>query len=367
MVNRRVPTKRGRIISDEVTLVVGNQSFDGWESVSITKNLESIANQFQVSLFDKFEGLREEWPFRPGTLVQVNVNRQPVVTGYIEKVDPGFSDEGRSFTISGRSKAGDLVDCSHEGPTEFNNVPLDKLATELIKPFGIKLFLSVEPKLIKKFAVKPGESVFEALDRAARTQGFFFVSTRAGNIRLTRAARARATDSLEQDVNLLGASASYDASQRFSTYTVKGQSFGLPDFNGESAAQAEGAASDAGVSRYRPMVMIAEGSVDSAQAKTRAQWEASSRLAKATRVNCTVQGWTQSDGILWGINQVTNFKSTILGLNRDMLITSVNHTQSSEAGQTTALTLVDPDSYTVQPTVNSKQGSDIFAGLGANF
>lgn len=361
------PLLRGKEIRNEVVIVVGNTVFDGWQQVSITKNLESIANQFSISLFDKFEGLREEWPLKPGVEVKININAQRVITGRIEKLDVNYTDEDRSFTISGRSKPGDLVDCMHTGRAEFVNVNLENLAKELVEPFGLKVFLSVEPKSIAKFAVKPGETVFEALDRAARAQGFFFISTREGNIRLTRAARARAITSLEQDINIMSANATFDDSQRHSEYIVKGQTVGLPDFNGANVSQPEGSASDLAITRHRPFIMVAEGNSDTPQSKTRAEWESSSRLAKATRVNVTVQGWTQSEGTIWGINQVIKLSSRFLGIDRDMLITSVNHTDGTESGKTTTMTLVDPQSYNPVAEINKDTKDDIFANLGANF
>lgn len=367
MANEKVPIQKGKEIRDEVSIVVGNQSFDGWEGVSIIKNLESIANQFSLSLFDKFSGLRESWPLRPGVTVKVNINSQRVMTGRIEKLDVTYTDERRGFIISGRSNPGDLVDCMHVGDAEFKDITLDKLAETLVAPFGLKVFLSVTPKLIKKFSIKPGETVFEALDRAARLQGFFFISTREGNIRLTRAGRARAATSLEQGINILGATASYDDSKRHDKYIIKGQSSGLPDFFGKNVTQAEGTALDNGVKRHRPFIAIAESNADSAQSKTRAEWEASSRLAQAIRVNATVQGWTQSTGDLWGINQIINFKSRFLGLNRELLIVGVEHADGSETGKTTSLELVDPQSYNPAPELNKNKKDDIFADLGSEF
>ena len=367
MANEQVPVQRGKEIVEEVSIVVGNQLFDGWETVSVTKNLESIANEFSIGFFDKFEGLKQNWPLKPGVGVKVNINRERVITGRIEMLSVEYTDERRGFSISGRSLPGDLVDCMHQGPCEYKNISLTKLAEELVAPFGLKVFESVEPGVIDLFAVKPGETIFEALDRAARTQGFFFVSTRNGNIRLTKAAKARSFTSLEQGVNLLSATASYDNSKRHSLYTVKGQTSGLPDFNGVSVSQPEGTAKDLGIKVNRPFTMIAEGSVDAAQAKTRAEWEASSRLAKAIRVEATIQGWTQGDGSLWGINQVTTFTSSFLGLNRDLLIVSVNHTDSANAGKTTTLTLTDPQAYNAEPEKNKKAKEDIFASLGSEF
>lgn len=371
MTNFRNPIQKGKQIKDEISVLVGGQVFDGWQSVSISENLESIANGFSIGLFDKFEGLKQDWPLRPGVAVRIVINNERALTGHIEKLNPRYTDENRGFTISGRSKPGDLVDCMHTGPNEYKNISLDKLAEELVKPFGLKVFLSVEPGIIDKFAVKPGETVFEALDRAARLQGFFFVSTRAGNIRLTKAAtneaRFKATDNLEQDVNILEATADYDDSKRFSEYIVKGQTVGLPDFFGENASAAIGTAKDSGVTRHRPLEIVAEGKANSKICETRAQWEASSRLAKAVRATARVQGWTQSDGKLWGINQLTRIKSRFLGINQQMLIVSVERSDGTEQGKTTSLTLVDPQSYNAQPEVNKTKKDDVFSNLGANF
>ena len=367
MAIEKVPVKRGKKIPDEVSIKVNNEIFDGWQNVSVTKNLESIANRFSINLFDKFDKLRRNWPLKPGVSVEININSQRVLTGRIEKLNVNFNNTNRNFNISGRSNAGDLVDSMHVGAAEFKNITLDKLAEELVSPFGIKVFLSVVPQTIATFSVKPGETVFEALDRAARLQGFFFVSTREGNIRLTKAARARALTSLEQDVNILSASAVYDDSQRHDQYIVKGQTIGLPDFFGADVSQPEGSARDAGVLRHRPFIMIAEGNVDSAQAKTRAEWEASNRLAKALKIDVVVQGWTQSEGTIWGINQLIPMKSKFLGLNRDLLISSVSHTDGTIEGKTTTLTLTDPQAFNTNPTVNKDVKDDIFASLGANF
>lgn len=371
MANERIPTEKGKEIKNAVTIIVGGQAFTGWEQVTITKNLESIANEFSIQLFDKFEGLQTQWPLRPGVSVKVNIGSERVITGRIEKLDINWAAKSRSFAVSGRSKPGDLVDCTHNGPCEYTNIALDKLAEELVKPFGLRVFVSVTPTIIDKFAVKPGETVFEALDRAARLQGLFFISTRRGNIRLTKTgateARFRAFSSLEQNVNLLSASSTYDDSKRHNEYRVIGQAAGKDDFFGTDVSQPKGIAKDLGVTRHRPLTMIAESSIDGAKANTRAQWEASSRLAKAIKVSAAVQGWTQGNGTLWGINQIVNFKSTFLGINRDLLIISVQHNDSVNGGEITNLTLTDPQAYTTKPELNKKKSDDIFADLGSNF
>lgn len=359
------PLLKGRAIPNAVSVLIDGQAFYGWKTVSISKHLESICNEFSIVLDDKFEGLDTQWPLKPDIPIQISIGTERVFTGNIETAEPEFGPTARSFTIGGRSGAGDIVDCSHEGVAEFKNIRVDKLAEELCKPFGIKIFLSVTPtELIPKFSVKPGETVFEAIDRAARLQGFFWIATRGGNIRLTRAARLRSFSKLQQDVNMLAGSAIYDGTQRFSQYTVKGQAAGTEDFFGNNAAQPEGKASDNGSKRYRPITLIAEGDVDNAKAKTRAEWEASSRLAKMARIKVKVDSWAQEDGSLWGLNQVVRVISPFLGLDQDLLTAMVRHTKSSNGGTTTDLTLVDKNAYNPAPVVNTKQADDIFANLG---
>jgi prophage tail gpP-like protein len=365
VVNKFVPTKQGKLIDDAVTLYVGGQAFHGWESVNITKNLDSVANAFSIVFHDKYQSFNTPWPLKPGLEFQANIGKERVVTGYIETLDTGFGKGARSFTIGGRSKPGDIVDCTHEGETEYLNISLKELAETLVSPFGLKVFLSVTPSVIEKFAIKPGEKVFEALDRAARLQGFMWVSTRNGNIRLTQAARARAFSEIHQDFNMLAGNITVDTSKRHDAYTVKGQTFGNDDFNGEAAASPEGSAQDAGIFRHRPLTLIAEGPVNTEQATTRAQWEGANRVAKGQEVTATVQGWQQEDGSLWGINQVIRLKSRFLGLNTDLLSVSIEHIKGSDTGTITNLTLVRPDSFTPQPVF--KAADDPLASLGPTF
>jgi prophage tail gpP-like protein len=366
MTNERLPVENGKALSDEVTVSINGQSFDGWQNVSISKNLESIANEFSIGLYDRFTGVVKNWPFKPGSDIAVNIGEERVVTGKIEKLDINYAAEDKSFSISGRSNPGDLVDCMHLGPYEYKDIFIDKLAEQLVTPFGLRVFLSVDPQKISKFAIKPDETIFEALDRAARLQGAFFISTRKGNIRLTRAARARAYTSLEQDVNVLEASANYDTSERHDQYIVKGQSAGTDEFFGANASSPQGSAKDLGVKRHRPFIIVAEESVDEAKAKTRAEWEATLRLAKGTRINVRVQGWKQQNGSLWGINQVTRTKIPFLGIDQDLLIVSVNHTTSIDAGKETTMELVDKNAYSPEPELNKKDKDDINSLLGGS-
>ncbi len=356
-----VPKVKGRPLEDAVTISISGALFAGWESVTVTKELDSIAHSFTLDLDDRFLPISKETPIRTGRVVKLNIGSDRVLTGHLETMDVSMGDSERQLNVGGRSFAGDLVDSSCEGPTEFTNISLEDLAKALVAPFGLKVFLSVTPKIIDKFGVKPGETVFDALDRAARLQGFFWISTRAGNIRLTRAGRARAASELHQDVNFLGGGIQIDDTKRFSKYTIKGQTSGSDDFGGILASGGEGSALDRGVIRNRPLTIIAEGAVDSEKATDRAQWELANRIATGSQVNFTVQGWRQQTGELWDINQIVHVHARSLGINTDLLIRSVEQTKNN-SGTFSTLGLVRKDSYDPQPTAG-KESQDVLAEI----
>ena len=357
--------KGGQPLPDAVTVFVdGSKVFNGWKDLSVQKNLDSLANSFSMTVDNKFIDSPKLWPLRPGVSVAINIGDERVMTGFIDTMDISFSAGNRTLSFAGRSKNADLVDCSVSGAGEFNNITIDKLAEQLIAPFGLRVFLSVEVgDPFEKFALKPGETYFTALDRAARLKGFMWISTRAGNLRLTKRAKARSYSELSQDFNLLSASVKYDNSQRFSEYNILGQRPGNDSVAGALAATPTGKATDAGITRFRPLTIIAENSIDAGQAATRAGWEASLRVAKGMQIEVDVQGWRQEDGSLWGINQLVRLRSSYLGVNSDFLIASVEHTQSNSEGTITKMNLVRPDSFESKPKFEKKD--DLISQLKA--
>ena len=355
--NRFQPRQNGRVIPQAVTMFLNDskEAFHGWENLTISKSLDQLSNAFSFQLPQSFQQRGSEFKLGPGVKVSVFVNNERVMTGRIDKTSISLSSDQKQVTVSGRSLNADLVDCTVEGAKEYRNIDFKTFVSQLISPFGIQAFYSVEPKLIDKIGVKPGDTVFEVLDKVARLQGFFWISTRAGNIRLTRAGRGRATTRIIEDVNFLSGSVELDDSQRFQTYTVLGQTVGTDNYPGVNAAKGKGTASDSQIKRYRPLTMIAEGNVDNDIAQTRAQWEATTRIARAIKVNIVVQGWQQQDNSLWGLNQLINISSPTLGIEGDFLSTSIAQTRTNDSGTLTTIGMTRQDAYDPQPDIGSSE------------
>lgn len=364
------------------------KTFDSWERVRITKSMNTLSAGFEVSMSDKWRQSGERWPLKPGEPVTVYVGTNQVLTGYIDKLDVEVSNDDRSMTITGRDKTADLVDSSaYQTTNEFRKIKLEdlakKFATEL---FNIKVITNADTGApFERFSIKAGETIFELLDRAAKLRGVLLQSDEKGNLVITNrgggnadiinsssvlasaqsALKAAAIAELGKGVsigadlvqgeNILTAQASYNDTDRFATYIVKGQSQGTDLFNGPQVTKIEATAFDQAITRRRPLIIIAETSVDKKAAQRRANWEATVRAAKAIDVSITVQGWFRKDGKLWSVNDLVNVNAGFIGLSdqQKLLITTVTFTKD-QSGTITELSLTRPDAFQLNPMQKTK-------------
>lgn len=344
--SERVPsvTEGTRIISDAVTLWVDNKIFDGWEDVKITRELNSAASDFQLQVTDKWQGDADEWRLKPGQHIHLHLGKSPVLTGYIDRVEASISAGSRSITVAGRSKTADLVDCSVEG-SKFDGLTVKEVADKLCAPFGIRvLLLGNAGTAFQAIVVEQGETIFNLLDRLCREKKLLMYPGYNGELILSARGTYRVPTQIQQGVNLLSGKSTYDNANRFSKYVLKGNM--MPDFAKALGAEvaATGQATDAGISRYRPLIIMAENATDNAGGEDRASYEAHLRAAKALTAEVSVQGWTQADGKLWEVNQVVFLDAGFLGIRRRMLIQKVDFNKSN-AGTTCNLSLIREDAF----------------------
>ena len=108
-----------------------------------------------------------------------------------------------------------------------------------------------------------------------------------------------------------------------------------------------GRATDAAVSRYRPLVILAEAKGDPGSFEARARWEATVRAGQSRKLSYTVDtGWGPESGGLWQINTLARVKDDFLGVDGRYLIEGVTYTKASKSGTTAQVALVHPDAFT---------------------
>jgi prophage tail gpP-like protein len=248
-----------------------------------------------------------------------------------------------------------LVDCSvNRADWEYNGKDIFDFIAIIAADFDISIDTSEDlPSPPRKLSLEPGETAFDAIDRACRIAAVLPISDGQGGLILTRTGSTKATTALVEGQNILSASADYDSSNRFATYLVLGQQAGWENLNGESASSVKASATDQNVRRTaRTLVVRPDGNTTVEHAKKRAQWEATVRAARADSISVTVQGWTQGDGSLWPINALVTMRSPLLGIDGQLLITQATYS-IDDGGTTTQLTLRRPDAYTPEPVVTT--------------
>lgn len=345
---------------DRVRLLVGGRLYEGWESVRIQRGIEQIAGGFDLALTERWPGQLTEWRVPPGEFCEVKIGDDVVITGFVDDVAVDFDASSHGISISGRDRTGDLVDCSAPSKSWAGQSFL-QVAQALCKPFEVSVRDEVPGRVagIRERAVtQPGESVFSILERFARQESVLLVSDGRGGLLLTRAGLAgRSSTVLQQGRNIERASGTQSHAELYSEIVIKSQ---MPGFAAEfslNKAQPSGtvtralaASRSSGVTRYRPLYLVAETYADAARCKQRAQWEASHREARAHRVSVTVSGWREQDGTLWRPNRLVRLVSEWLRTDADWLIAAVSYSLD-ERGSRTDLQLVHPDAFTELPEI----------------
>lgn len=342
----------------EIGLRVGGKEYGGWKTARIMRGIESVSGSFELGVSEKWAGQGEPWPILPEAECVLVIGDEKVITGFVDRAEPSYSKDEAGLSVSGRDGTGALVDCSCVLEAwEFKNVSVLAFAKKVCEPFGIAV--SLQPGLVlpaspKRISVSPGDLAFAVIERECRKAGVLPVSDGTGGLLLTRAGTARATTKLIEGENILSASASFDATGRFRDYLVMGQHRGANDFFGEAATcEIKGHATDESVTRAgRQLVIRPEGGVTLAQAKTRAQWEATTRAARSCSVSITVQGWTQADGALWPVNVLVAVDSPRIRTKGDLLITEAVYSVGRE-GTTTQLTLKPRLAFLPEATIKA--------------
>lgn len=334
----------------DLALRVNGRDYAGWKSARVRRELESISGSFDLSVTDRWPGQKDSWPILEGDECSLSLGDTKVITGFIDRRAISVGPEELTASVSGRDAAADLVDCSAvlEAGWEFKNVVLLDFAQTLCKPHGISVKgaeYGIDAKQrIEKVDFSPGDTVFDVLEQLCRKARVFLCSDGRGGLVLTGPAASRARTALEEGKNILRASADFNRTGMFSEYIVHG---GRPPKGGSPVLEG---ASDPTVSRKnRVHIIRGDGTIATkAQAKARAEWEATVRAARAYVVNVTVQGWEQADGSLWPVNGLVHVQSKSLGVDSEMLICSVEFSLD-DGGTTTTLELKRPDAFRPQP------------------
>lgn len=352
--------------SPVVCLKVDGKIHKGWMRCTVQRNLDALSGAFSLTLSHQWldGGKLRSLDMREGAPCVLEVDGEPVITGYVVDVTPEYSGDSHQINVQGQDKAGDLVDCS--APVrDWHGRTLTQIATDICAPFGIAVHaLDGVGAPFPKFATNPGDTCQATLERLLRQRGLWAWSDGLGGLNIGAPKAGPPIDELERGRNVLSAQGKRSMAGRFSGYTVLGQhnpgsvAGDDDDDDGGTSAKSnrhpQGQARDDGVGRYRPLIVVAEAEGGGVSFGVRAEFEARVRRAKGHKPTVTVQGWRDADGFLWKPGDTVLFDDDWLGVESPWLISNVEFSQGSD-GSVSRLTLAKPEAFDLLPQPDGKE------------
>jgi len=364
-----VTGKRRKFVGNHhpvVTLKVDGTLYSTWKSTDIQRSIATLAGGFTFGMSDADPRAPKIAKLAPGSACEVAVDSETLITGYLDDSGPEFDAESHEVRISGRDKAGDLVDCAAYVPDAVPAVwakgqPVLQVVSAIAKPFGISVKQEVDAGTVSLFALNMGESAFTAIDRICREAGVLPMSDGLGGLVLTRAGLGSRFSALAQGKNILAAKGHVSWRERFSDYYVFADPAGI-----YVTAQPDGHmghAQDPSVKRWRPKFVVADfRDTTAANLQKYAEWLATVAAAKSNTPIVVSQGWHDDSGLLWQPNGTLPVTSAKLGIDGDMLVVSTRHIEDDQ-GSRTELGLAPPDAYKL---IALNSGDDLIVpGAGA--
>ncbi|MEG1884842.1 MAG: hypothetical protein RR182_01040 [Alistipes sp.] len=195
-------------MSDKVTLVIQNQKFVFWQTVRITRAIDSINSIDLSAPFDhtapRFKEMFKPFAYNP---IIVSVDDEPLFTGRMVDIDPDLSTDSKKISVTGYSSCGFLQDCTappEAMPLEFNNLTLKQIAEKLASFFKINVDFRGDPgAAFSRVACDPDKKIFEFLTELAKQRGFVISSNVRGDVLFWKSGESTPVARLEQGVSPL--------------------------------------------------------------------------------------------------------------------------------------------------------------------
>lgn len=337
-------------MTDQITLTVDGKLYEGWVETEVRRSLGSFANSFNLSYIDRWSDDVLPWPIRSGAECQLKYGEHLLITGFVDVTTFRIQADQWILTAAGRSKTGDLVDCSAIHKTgQWLNKTITEIAKDLCAPYGLDVTIAQPDRTpIQRFTIEEGESVHDALDRLTKNRGYLCHTLADGNVGFFR---------LDPFVGVIGQVPVEEAIEReyyeddqdrFSEYRLRSQSYGESDEDGAEITilRKWDAEKDEGVTRHRPLVVVADSSSNLVELRKRATWERNVRAGRSVRVRYTFPGILDERGFAWTPGDQHHVRDLALGVDEDLLLVDAE-IQVDERKLQTRLEFTRPESFTL--------------------
>ena len=333
--------------SNRVTLVCNGMEFSGWLSVRIESSLQSLCRAAQVSATRQAGENDLTASINVGDAAAVRIGDDTVITGWITSKNTEYSATSVNVSVTIKSKTIDLEECSIpvDKPHQWGTaVRLNQLVQQLAALYGVSCEFAQDNGTCT-FQLDMNSTVGDAIVKLLRDKSLLVSDDAEGRLVIAKAGGAgHAASGLQTGVNVLSSSRQQDTSAIFRTYAVLGQSTN-PDSNVSGGNSLKGSATNTAV-RNRTKVWVESGNRTQKDLNSRAQNLMFNAIGNADKLSYEVQGWRQSDGSLWRVNQLVKVDDEYFNVHQDLLVSRVSMSIGS-SGTTTELDVIAPDAFLV--------------------
>lgn len=376
-------------VRHKVTIRAGRVVIENWTSYDIACDMLEAADQFTIALgpADPIgERFGAVWAaVAPDSPVQVLLDDVVIMSGFIDDREGTSSSGGDTITVSGRDRAGRLVDESMD-IISFDGLDLEKLALKIIAPWFDKVVFSNatnralvrgkargakggraarEPDVPRSARVyrkvEPGETRWAVLEYWLRELELLAWPSADGKSIVIgapnydqeptfRLFHPRAGSSRAAEANVAQLTVRNSVGERYSQITAIGAQV---DDAGNTLAGARGVAVNgpgllgvgADFQQRKTLIITDDGVKNTPQAKVHAARAMAERDVHGHELSITVPGHSQQlagarSPTLWACDNMVDFESEVFGLKGRYLVTSVSFKRDASSGEMTELKLV---------------------------
>lgn len=172
---------------DEVALKIDNQRFRFWDSITITRSLDTFDTVTFSAPFNE-DDKAARVAFQPFTYKPVDVmfGGAPLFTGVMVDPLPSLDPNKRTVSVSCYSLPGVLNDCpipASAFPLEYDGQGLRDIAISVARTFGLSVeFTEQQGPVFERVAADPTKKAFTFLSELARQRNFVIASTPEGKL-----------------------------------------------------------------------------------------------------------------------------------------------------------------------------------------